>query len=119
MVFKFEKNTIDLEFENGLKFEIAPSKTGDIISKYTKIFEDIKAGNTDDKTSEDVCNKVVCAIDEILGDGSCKKIFGEIKINMDDLIDIWAYICNEYAYFYQRKRQKLYGNRQQRRHNKK
>ena len=36
--------------------------------------------------------------------GSCKKIFGERKINMWDLIDIWTYICNEYAFFHQKKR---------------
>ena len=119
MAFKFEKNTITLEFENNLKFEVDAQKTGDVISKYTKIFEDIRTGTAEDKTNEDVCNKVVCAIDEILGEGSTKKIFGERTIKLWDLVDVWTYICNEQAYFHERKRNKIYQNRQQRRHNKK
>ena len=116
--FEFKKNTVTLDFADGLCYEAEPIKTVQIIEKYTKIFKDLeekaeKAG-FDAAIIEKAIEETKKAINEILEDDSAdEKILGSKKDSYYDLIDVWVYICNQTTEFNQSKTGKL--NRAQRR----
>lgn len=114
MVFEFKNNYVNLDFGNGLTFELEPLKMADKIKTNCDVFQKYADGDTKNLSIEGVCNEVIKAIDDILGAGSTKKIFGERKITFFDLLDVWTYICNEQEKFNKSKKLSM-GNRQQRR----
>lgn len=120
MVFEFEKNMIELEFKDGLKFELDPTKISEKIAKYTQRFDELQKNILNNElTEEEVFDEVINAIDEILGEGKCKEIFGKNKINLWHLVDLWCYICDRCAAFHKQKKQKYLNGKYRKNNNNK
>ncbi|MBQ7975407.1 MAG: hypothetical protein IJ300_06945 [Clostridia bacterium] len=98
-MFEFNDNILKLSFP-GVEFKISSieGRKGirKISDKAVKVEDEVLTGK---RTIEKACEEFASDIDEMLGKGSCKKIFGERTVTYEDLADVIAYInykCSEF-----------------------
>ncbi len=107
--FEFKKNSVTLDL-CGNVFEVA--LTNDVILACDKLKNDaaevlpkLKQSNTAAEIIEGTYDLLVKGIENILGEGSVGKIFGEKPITLLDLTDIIIFIRSEISTAFQKKTQ--------------
>ena len=100
--FEFKKNTVDLKI-NGNEFVI--SLTNDVIvacdrlkyeaENFVKTLSVANDAETAKRTLVQICDSLAKGIDDILGEGSTEKIYGDKIITLLSLTDIVVFIRGE------------------------
>ena len=98
--FEFRDRNLELEIV-GVKFNLEVNAAlGDRMTEHGKalseLADDIEQGVMAKDTASDLCAKL---IDDILGEGTVKKIFTSRNVNFDDCVDILQFIIDEVTGF--------------------
>lgn len=124
MAFEIKNTGLLLEI-GGASFTVHPDNA-DFMEKLEAFYEEAQKkhaalSTSTDKLSvkvRDMCDFCVQSIDDLLGEGSCKTIFGDTAVGMMDLLGVIVYIKTETNRFLAestKKVQMMNSNREQRR----
>ena len=124
MAFEIKNTGLQLEIGSAT-FTVHPDNA-DFTEKLETFTQEVQKkhaelSNSTEKLSvkvRSICDFCINSIDDLLGEGSCKAIFGDTTVGMMDLIGVLGYIKTETNRFFTestKKVQTMNGNREQRR----